>query len=961
MKRTSGRIGIGLVLVSLLVGACLTERDKGDTQAEVVNRPQAAMPDGPGAQEVVLAVRSQLERAFGTTNIQLPGVRNSQNSLGDFNVVGIRSVSDTEASSLNGLLSEPVKAMVDVKLPLRADGAFHLEDERSGLSIDVGLFGATASAREQSDGYVVYRSGYLNGAHIVHRPTEQGTEDYLYFPEKLPETSELRYDLALSEGVAGLRLIERTIEMLDAGGAPRLRMKPPYAVDGDGRHLAVNVAIEGCAYDTSAAMPWGRPTVQPGSRHCTVHLTWDSTAKAPLVVDPAWQITSVMVNFRVNMTATHLGGEKAIVIGGDTGPGTTAHVTTEYYDQASFSWAMGPSTIKQHTDHAAILTDNTLYVIGGRYGSQTSSTITPVVERLAIGPNGPGTVWEQGIGMMMGRHKHTATLIPGEGILVAGGIDTGNQPTSSAEFFAFGSNSWVSRPMTSARVGHTATRIGPKTVLVVGGKGNGAPSNTMEIFNQAGMPEPGWTQVAGNMPRGRAFHASTTLADGRILIAGGESPNGQGVAVTAEVDIYNPEQNSWAANVPPMSKGRIFFAATKAPFGDGVVVMGGKSTNDSGSPPLSSVELLNMGSANWGRLSDLKFPRSNFSTFTVDTGYVVVVGGATGASGTPGAIGTSEILGCTTDDQCTANNGDSYCSVDNACKPRKMNGATCDVRSAADGGKDCKEAKCRVCQSPDNLDTTISNCVDGVCCDTECTDQCAACNSQATGDKVGTCTPVTGKPRNGRPSCEGGDQPDDAECGGYCDGIDAVACKMPIGNICKKGCTNGTVDSRSCDGAGKCSVESKELCAPYACDDKQQQCTATCSVDADMKHIGCDINAECKDSLCFPRPTSCVDDNTMRLANGDDLPCGNYRCDKSEGKCLTLCTTAYDCKVVDPATATPYVCNDSRQCVESTSETTPGESTSCSISPANESSRFGWLAALAIAGAIATRRQRARA
>ena len=76
------------------------------------------------------------------------------------------------------------------------------------------------AAAEGVDGYVVYRGGGPGGVDVVHRPTAEGTEDFVAF-EQAPAQEELSYEVALGAGVAGLRLVADTLEV------PRLRMAPP--------------------------------------------------------------------------------------------------------------------------------------------------------------------------------------------------------------------------------------------------------------------------------------------------------------------------------------------------------------------------------------------------------------------------------------------------------------------------------------------------------------------------------------------------------------------------------------------------------------------------------------------------------------------------------------------------------------------------------------------------------------
>jgi hypothetical protein len=55
--------------------------------------------------------------------------------------------------------------------------------------------------------------------------------------------------------VKGLRLVANTLEMLDGGGAPRLRVAPPYLVGADGIQTDATLAVEGCAVDTTLRRP----------------------------------------------------------------------------------------------------------------------------------------------------------------------------------------------------------------------------------------------------------------------------------------------------------------------------------------------------------------------------------------------------------------------------------------------------------------------------------------------------------------------------------------------------------------------------------------------------------------------------------------------------------------------------------------------------------------------------------
>jgi hypothetical protein len=103
-------------------------------------------------------------------------------------------------------------------------------------------------------------------------------------------------------------------------------------------------------------------------------------------------------------------------------------------------------------------------------------------------------------------------------------------------------------------------------------------------------------------------------------------------------------------------------------------------------------------------------------------------------------------------------------------------------------------------------------CVDGVCCNAACGDQCQACNLP---DSLGTCVPIVGKPVGTRTACAGS-----GVCGGACDGKNTKACVFPArGTSCAgKTCSNGVAHAEStCDGAGMCVPGAGTSCGRAGC------------------------------------------------------------------------------------------------------------------------------------------------
>ena len=138
---------------------------------------------------------------------------------------------------------------------------------------------------------------------------------------------------------------------------------------------------------------------------------------------------------------------------------------------------------------------------------------------------------------------------------------------------------------------------------------------------------------------------------------------------------------------------------------------------------------------------------------------------------------------CTADVDCATSASGHYCDTDtHACTPLKPLGHACAMSS----------------------ECTSNHCADGVCCNTDCTDQCAAC---AESGAVGRCQVITGKPR--RSSCDGADT-----CVGKCDGQNKT-CQYPGASTpCgTASCTNAAMTPvGACDGAGQCAQ------SPLPCD-----------------------------------------------------------------------------------------------------------------------------------------------
>jgi hypothetical protein len=120
----------------------------------------------------------------------------------------------------------------------------------------------------------------------------------------------------------------------------------------------------------------------------------------------------------------------------------------------------------------------------------------------------------------------------------------GQIPTGTAELFNLSNLNWSPlSPMSIPRAGTTLTVLGDGTVLVIGGVNTAANMFSSVVSGELFTPATGaWTPTTSlNAPR--AFHTTTLLANGDVLITGGLDGSGNPVA-TAEVYRGPPVQKA---------------------------------------------------------------------------------------------------------------------------------------------------------------------------------------------------------------------------------------------------------------------------------------------------------------------------------------------------------------------------------------------------------------------------------
>jgi hypothetical protein len=192
--------------------------------------------------------------------------------------------------------------------------------------------------------------------------------------------------------------------------------------------------------------------------------------------------------------------------------------------------------------------------------------------------------------------------------------------------------------MNVARINHTATLLANGEVLVAGGNNNSTGYlSSAEVYN----PSTGKWTLAGSMTVPRDGHDAVLLPNGQVLVAGGINATLGTCGTLASAELYNPSTGTWTAT-GSMSTGRYDFTLTRLSNGE-VLAAGGTNCGGGG---LTSAELYNPTMGTWTATGSMTVGNESSGAVLLQTGQVFVVGNdniynpSTGAwtATTPGPI-----------------------------------------------------------------------------------------------------------------------------------------------------------------------------------------------------------------------------------------------------------------------------------------------------------------------------------
>jgi hypothetical protein len=360
--------------------------------------------------------------------------------------------------------------------------------------------------------------------------------------------------------------------------------------------------------------------------HIATPDAWSDVEARGLVAAPVQPTTRWLVLVAAAGAAAIIGG--AVVFGSGIvptpGPSETPGPTStqDASPPASPSMLPGPNdpsawtaTGDMHRSPGETVTltrlpDDRVVAIGGDYGSAPPELLDPATGTWAVTTDGEIDRW-----------YHTATLLPDGRVLVVGGwqaLAGAMESLSSAELFDPVSGVWTATgSLHEARGMHVAIGLADGRVLVFGGQvsvsdgggaSHGEPVRSAELYD----PTTGtWSVIEG--PPGEPGTA-TRLLDGRVLVVG-------------DPYLFDPNTESWTPTSEPVS-GHGVHTATLLLDGRVLIAGGGDCCEWS-----TFAEIYDPAADSWAVTGQMTAPRGYFTATLLPDGRVLAAGGGDGGTG----------------------------------------------------------------------------------------------------------------------------------------------------------------------------------------------------------------------------------------------------------------------------------------------------------------------------------------
>lgn len=338
---------------------------------------------------------------------------------------------------------------------------------------------------------------------------------------------------------------------------------------------------------------------------------------------------------RQQHTATLLPNGTVLIVGGcdpDGDPLANVEIYHPATGAVTFATPM-PGPRCGHT--TTLLADNTLLVVGGTdaRGVLDTALICPLEGA------GAGQFQKLAATLATARSGHTATLVPGAGVLIAGGFDAAGAPLASAQVYDPAARSFGPQlTMQGARAGHTATAFlaaGQSAVLLAGGTGASGIDASAEVYLPSNAS---FTATNQPMPSARTLHAATLVpgsGGGAILLTGGEGADGRAATPTTLIFAGTGDPVDWTFTTgPDFAPPR--WSHASVPLQDGTILIAGGQNETS--PALSAAAIYQPGGNTIADRAPLPQAQTAATATLLPSGLVLLVGGR----GTQGVLDTAD-------------------------------------------------------------------------------------------------------------------------------------------------------------------------------------------------------------------------------------------------------------------------------------------------------------------------------
>ena len=302
-----------------------------------------------------------------------------------------------------------------------------------------------------------------------------------------------------------------------------------------------------------------RVLVCGGAASGTATATADVYAFTPTEQVTSTPFVGAMTTARTQHTATWIGGNKVIIIGGINASGDPTS-SIEIFDPTTGNFTASTATLAApRFEHTATLLPNGTILVAGGANSGPTEIYDPRTDTM-VSTTLPA----------FDRRGHSATRLTNGWVLLAGGLVLGTPvdgasytPTSNAAIFmpelgTTGAFTNTVLSMNTNRSAHTATLLGNGKVLIAGGDTSSGETASAEIF----LPESLLFTPVGSLATARAKHSATSLANGTVVIIDGQ--NGNATNFLSSVELF-PVQNQMpvvTGVTPTATAGGVMLAVT---------------------------------------------------------------------------------------------------------------------------------------------------------------------------------------------------------------------------------------------------------------------------------------------------------------------------------------------------------------------------------------------------------------